>query len=79
MIVVILGFVYCILHVCGGDPIQQLPLVETVAVFSTCVEVILNVFCHFLLSFRILHVCGGDPNVDNTSYTHDEYSPRVWR
>ena len=50
-----------ILHVCGGDPFSILMTVQTLSVFSTCVEVILTDQGVVDVPPGILHVCGGDP------------------
>ena len=79
MIVVILGFVYCILHVCGGDPVINFMDFARKMVFSTCVEVILIFRQYSRVSERILHVCGGDPNDIPDQLRKYKYSPRMWR
>ena len=65
VIVVISGFVYCILHVCGGDPCLIPELRKYLIVFSTYVEVILIQMLSVGFMHSILHVCGGDPAYDD--------------
>ena len=68
-----------ILHVCGGDPIALLFLLELVRVFSTYVEVIPIIAVYPKLPHSILHVCGGDPESGNYTAISPVYSPRMWR
>ena len=53
--------------------------VRSELVFSTYVEVILNLTCWSCLSCRILHVCGGHPYAVAYRLILIEYSPRMWR
>ena len=95
------GSAYCssILHVCGGDPLQDGKsydqdmysprmwrwscLWRTTSqyhwVFSTYVEVILDLLINCLNTRSILHVCGGDPLLVVVSSKLTLYSPRMWR
>ena len=68
-----------ILHVCGGDPKVCGGVVKVVPVFSTCVEVILEICPMIFVWSCILHVCGGDPFGFMSSSPFNKYSPRVWR
>ena len=52
---------------------------ETVVVFSTYVEVILNQALRCLAQQGILHVCGGDPVKGDGKPVLTTYSPRMWR
>ena len=79
MIVVISGFVYYILHVCGGDPSTCFKLAERGIVFSTYVEVIPVCGVPVLSGAGILHVCGGDPSYGFRKSSQRWYSPRMWR
>ena len=48
-------------------------------VFSTYVEVILNLKRYLPARYSILHVCGGDPSVSLEDISTSLYSPRMWR
>ena len=50
-----------------------------ILVFSTCVEVILQMVKTLTICKSILHVCGGDPNPSMQGDWDLKYSPRVWR
>ena len=77
-----------ILHVCGDDPEQHQFQTSKLLVFSTYVEMILEVVKNTTSAFSILHVCGDDPKC--FSWANDPipchtvclrfmYSPRMWR
>ena len=80
-----------ILHVCGGDPTKIIffdtnydtqkshPRNLIPRVFSTYVEVILDVAVSFTRTCCILHVCGGDPTNQHHYHFASGYSPRMWR
>ena len=48
-------------------------------VFSTYVEVILNLVIDVFFQSSILHVCGGDPKSGDRRFLSIKYSPRMWR
>ena len=52
---------------------------EKSKVFSTYVEMILDLVHLAKSNYRILHVCGDDPSYIRTNGGHTEYSPRMWR
>ena len=52
---------YCVPHVCGGDPIMDLKDRLTDCVFPMYVGVILFQVDVHVSIYRVPHVCGGDP------------------
>ena len=48
-------------------------------VFSTYVEMILNIIVSDIDDPGILHVCGDDPCIDVMPSDFKVYSPRMWR
>ena len=52
---------------------------KRLSVFSTYVEVILDLFDEVGIDLSFLHVCGGDPKVDEPTKEEKEFSPRMWR
>ena len=56
---------------------QSLPLISFV--FSTYVEVILNLRFHGTTVWSFLHVCGGDPRRFLSVCLIQTFSPRMWR
>ena len=56
-----------------------LMLLMMITVFSTYVEVILNLCQWAELLQSILHVCGGDPKTYSYPDGFGKYSPRMWR
>ena len=73
------GFLDRILHVCGDDPIPDYAKDPEIEVFSTYVEMILNIRCVVNSAGSILHVCGDDPITVFIKLCCCLYSPRMWR
>ena len=70
---------WCILHVCGGDPLEKTWFTKVSNVFSKYVEVILNQSQAVDENASILQVCGGDPQIYAGVKGRIRYSPRMWR
>ena len=53
--------------------------INKIIVFSTYVEMILNLVNYAVSYASVLHVCGDDPLLNDIPDSFEECSPRMWR